>query len=181
MRSVSTGTPRNGPAHGRRSSTGMVVAISVGAVLLVAAATGLILLRPSSYSTLPLTPGSPVLPETSTPASVTPGPSATPARTASPTQTACAFPTAGTCAVAPPPAAASGKHWKLSFTEEFNGSDYDHHKLTPCFDWNYGDCTSTFNNGREHYRPSQVVVSNGTAKLIAAPASKPFASTACQN
>jgi len=85
------------------------------------------------------------------------------------------------CETAPPAPAASGKHWNVSFSEEFGGSDYDHSKLTPCFDWNYGDCTSTFNNGREHYQPSQVVVDNGTAKLIAAPLSPPFASSACQN
>jgi Glycosyl hydrolases family 16 len=78
-------------------------------------------------------------------------------------------------------AAADGKQWKLAFSEEFIGGDYDHRKLTPCFDWNTGDCTSTFNNGREHYQPSQVVVSNGTAKLIAAPLSPPFPSSACQN
>jgi beta-glucanase (GH16 family) len=81
----------------------------------------------------------------------------------------------------PPVAAADSKQWKLAFSEEFNGGDYDHRKLTPCFDWNYGECTSTFNNGREHYQPSQVVVSNGTAKLIAAPRSPPFPASACQN
>jgi beta-glucanase (GH16 family) len=36
-----------------------------------------------------------------------------------------------------------------------------------------------FNNGREHYMPSQVVVSDGTAKLIAAPLNPPFANSAC--
>ncbi|HWZ65883.1 MAG TPA: glycoside hydrolase family 16 protein, partial [Patescibacteria group bacterium] len=85
------------------------------------------------------------------------------------------------CTITPPAAATNGKHWDVSFTEEFNGAGYDPNKLTPCFDWNTGDCTSTFNNGREHYQPSQVVVSNGTAKLIASPLSPPFASSACQN
>jgi len=77
--------------------------------------------------------------------------------------------------------AATGKKWKVSFAEEFSGTSYDHSKLTPCFDWNSGGCTSTFNNGREHYQPSQVVVSGGTAKLIAAPLNPPFATSACQN
>jgi hypothetical protein len=76
--------------------------------------------------------------------------------------------------------AASGKTWKLTFNEEFSGSDYNHSKLTPCFDWNSGDCTSSFNDGREHYLPSQVKVSNGTAKLIAAPLSPAYPTTACQ-
>ncbi len=83
------------------------------------------------------------------------------------------------CAMTPPAPAASGKHWNVSFTEEFSGTDYDHAKLTPCFDWNYGDCTNTFNHGRERYLPSQVVVSGGTAKLIAEPLSPPYASSAC--
>ncbi|NUR70154.1 MAG: glycoside hydrolase family 16 protein [Hamadaea sp.] len=81
----------------------------------------------------------------------------------------------------PPVAAAAGKSWRLAFSEEFTGSDYDHGKLSPCFDWNTGDCTSTFNNGREHYQPSQVTVSNGTAKLTAAPLSPAFADDACQS
>src|SRR5262249_29626919 len=49
------------------------------------------------------------------------------------------------------------------------------------FDWNTGDCTSSFNTGREHYMPSQVKVSNGTAKLIAAPLSPAYSYSACQN
>jgi hypothetical protein len=82
---------------------------------------------------------------------------------------------------APPIAAAAGKRWTVSFSEEFNGTSLDRNKLSPCFDWNTGDCTSTFNQGREHYQPSQVVVSGGTAKLIAAPLSPAYASSACQN
>ncbi len=116
-------------------------------------------------------------------------PSAAPsgAVTASPTPAvsktpACPFAVSGgVCPGAPPAAAASGKTWKVSFAEEFSGSSYDRTKLTPCFDWNGGDCTNTFNNGREHYQPSQVVVSNGTAKLIAAPLNPPYKSDSCQN
>src|SRR5262245_24393901 len=58
----------------------------------------------------------------------------------------------------PPFAAAPGKSWTLTFAEEFDGTDFDHNKLSPCFDWNTGDCTSSFNNGYEHYLPSQVRV-----------------------
>jgi hypothetical protein len=89
--------------------------------------------------------------------------------------------TGNTGAGAPPIAAAAGKHWTVGFAEEFNGSSLDRSKLSPCFDWNSGDCTSTFNGGREHYQPSQVVVSGGTAKLIAAPLNPPYKSSACQN
>jgi beta-glucanase (GH16 family) len=85
------------------------------------------------------------------------------------------------CYPAPPAPISAGKQWQLTWNEEFNGSDYDHNKLTPCFDWNFGDCTSTFNNGYEHYLPSQVTVSGGAAHLLAAPLSPPYASSACFN
>ncbi|HSX16126.1 MAG TPA: glycoside hydrolase family 16 protein [Candidatus Saccharimonadales bacterium] len=85
------------------------------------------------------------------------------------------------CYQAPPAPLLAGKQWHLSWNEEFGGSDYDHNKLTPCFDWNYGGCTSTFNNGREHYDPGQIQVSSGTAKLIAQPHSPAYADGACQN
>lgn len=96
----------------------------------------------------------------------------------------------GDCAVSglPPsdcnpflPPAAAGKTWQLSWSEEFNGSDYDHAKLTPCFDWNYGGCTSSFNQGREHYDPSQIRTGGGTAKLVAEPQSPAIASGGCLN
>jgi len=83
------------------------------------------------------------------------------------------------CFPAPPPPAASGKTWAVTFSEEFNGTSLDTTKLSPCFDWNYGDCTSSFNTGKEHYEPSQVQISNGTAKLVAEPRSPAFPSSAC--
>ena len=46
--------------------------------------------------------------------------------------------TAPNCFTTPPAPAAPGKTWHVVFSEEFNGNDYDHSKLTPCFDWNYG-------------------------------------------
>jgi len=85
------------------------------------------------------------------------------------------------CYPAPPAPQLAGKQWHLAWNEEFAGSDYDHSKLTPCFDWNYGDCTNTFNNGREHYDPGQVQLSGGTAKLIAQPHNPPYSDGACQN
>jgi beta-glucanase (GH16 family) len=116
-------------------------------------------------------------PSASGPATV--GPSAT--RTSTPAGGCSFIVTEGVCPIAPPLAAAAGKRWQIGFAAEFTGDSIDGSKLTPCFDWNSGDCTSSFNNGREHYMPSQVVVSNGTAKLIAAPLNPPFANNACQN
>jgi beta-glucanase (GH16 family) len=81
----------------------------------------------------------------------------------------------------PPAPVASGKVWQLNFAEEFDGTDYDHNKLTPCFEWNFGDCTSTFNNGYEHYLPSQVQVSNGAGHLVAQPLSPPYPDNPCFN
>jgi hypothetical protein len=95
----------------------------------------------------------------------------------------CAADQVGTppnCYTAPPFSANSGKKWQVSFSEEFNGTSYDPTKLSPCFDWNYGGCTSSFNQGREHYMPEQIQVSGGTAKLIAAPLSPSYADGACQ-
>lgn len=85
------------------------------------------------------------------------------------------------CVSAPPFSAAAGKKWVVSFAEEFNGTDYDHQKLTPCFDWNYGDCTSSFNQGREHYLPSQDQVSDGVVHMIAEPLSPPRDDDGCLN
>ena len=83
------------------------------------------------------------------------------------------------CFPAPPAPVASGKRWEMVFSEEFNGTSLDTTKLTPCFDWNYGSCTESFNTGKERYLPSQVQVSNGTAKLVAEPLSPPYASSGC--
>jgi beta-glucanase (GH16 family) len=83
------------------------------------------------------------------------------------------------CFPAPPAAAAQGKTWKMLFHEEFDGTDYDHTKLSPCFDWNSGGCTSSFNNGYEHYEPSQVQVANGIGRLVAEPLSPSLSDSAC--
>src|SRR5262245_7052672 len=47
----------------------------------------------------------------------------------------------------PAVAAPAGKTWELAFDAEFEGTSLDTTKFTPCFDWNYGDCTSSFNDG----------------------------------
>ncbi len=68
----------------------------------------------------------------------------------------------------------AGHTWQLGFSEEFEGSGYDAAKLTPCFDWNYGGCTGSFNQGREYYAASQIHVSGGAAHLVAEPTSPPI-------
>lgn len=178
---------------------GWALAATVAGVLLIGAgAYGIVAITNASSSADPAVAGGPLDASSAGAGSPTPGvsgsaapsasasakPSASPRSVSKPPTGATGCPvTGGTsgCPAGPPVAAASGKQWKLAFTEEFTGSDYDHSKLTPCFDWNTGDCTSSFNTGREHYMPSQVKVSNGTAKLIAAPLSPAYANNACQN
>ena len=82
---------------------------------------------------------------------------------------------------APPVAPPAGKTWTLAFDVDFDGTSLDTTKLTPCFDWNYGDCTSSFNTGKEHYLPSQVQVSNGVAHLAAEPLNPPYKKPVCYN
>lgn len=83
------------------------------------------------------------------------------------------------CPPDPPAPAPDGKTWALVFREEFDGADYDHDKLTPCFDWNTGDCTSSFNQGREHYQPEQIQLEGGAAHMIAEPLDPAYPSDAC--
>jgi beta-glucanase (GH16 family) len=96
----------------------------------------------------------------------------------------------GACPPPPPPPptttdvpapVAPGKQWSLVFSEEFDGASYDKAKLTPCFDWNWGACTSTFNTGREHYDPGQILVEGGVARMLITPRSSSYADGACQN
>jgi beta-glucanase (GH16 family) len=77
-----------------------------------------------------------------------------------------------------PPAAPPGTTWQRAFFDDFDGTGLDRSKLSPCFDWNTGDCTSSFNRGRESYRPEQVVVGGGVARLKAQPA-QPTPNPAC--
>ena len=83
------------------------------------------------------------------------------------------------CLPAPPGPLAAGKQWKVLFNDEFNGNSLNTANFSPCFDWNYGACSDSFNSGREHYDPSQVQVNGGTAELIAAPMSPPQSSSGC--
>ena len=77
-----------------------------------------------------------------------------------------------------PPTAPPDTTWRRAFFEDFDGTGLDRFKLSPCFDWNTGDCTSSFNRGREAYRPEQVIVGSGVAQLKAQPA-KPTPNPAC--
>ncbi len=193
MRETTAGLSRSRRFTGRWPGSLWIVAIVVG-TLMAGSAVYVLVSRPTGASPIAdgatgtTAAGGPGAASATSPG--TPGPSgsatptAGPTPTARPTRTGTSCPIAGGpagCPAGPPAPLAAGKQWKLTFSEEFNGTDYDHSKLTPCFDWNTGECTSTFNQGREHYQPSQVVVSNGTAKLIAAPLSPPYQTSACQN
>lgn len=85
------------------------------------------------------------------------------------------FGTASTPGTAQPPVAAdSGKSWVSTFSEDFNGTTLNLAKMTPCWSWagSYDGCTEGFNAGaKEVYKPTQVRLSGGTAKLVAEPAS----------
>jgi hypothetical protein len=189
MGSDSSGVMSRGP----RSMGWAIAATVAGVLLLGASAYGVVALTKPTSSSAQSPGGSPfdstdggtsAEPSPGASVSATPSPSPMPSASAKPPSGGGGCTIAGGtpgCPAGPPMAAASGKTWKLTFSEEFNGSSYSHSKLTPCFDWNYGDCTSSFNSGREHYMPSQVRVSNGTAKLIAAPLSPTVSSSACQN
>jgi len=167
------------------------IALGVGLVLLIGAGLGAYGLLPRGNDQAAQPPaGASADASDSASAVATPGLSESPsaAPTTAPPTTAAPPPAGGGGGggggggvTGPPIGPAAGKQWRLAFAEEFNGTSLDRSKLTPCFDWNTGDCTSTFNHGREHYQPSQVVVSNGTAKLIAAPLSPAYSSSACQN
>ena len=98
--------------------------------------------------------------------------------TPSPTTTTPSTTTPIPAGAAPPIAAPAGKTWNLGFDAEFDGTSLDTTKLTPCFDWNYGGCTSSFNGGKEHYLASQVQLSNGVAHLVAEPLNPPPGTTA---
>jgi hypothetical protein len=80
---------------------------------------------------------------------------------------------------APPISPPAGTAWTLEFDADFNGTNLDTTKLTPCFDWNTGNCTSSFNDGKEHYLPSQVQLSGGVAHLVAEPLNPPLRDSAC--
>jgi hypothetical protein len=182
-------TPPGPPArHSRRRPWWAWTLLPIGVVLFVTAGAGVVaLMLPARVSIGVAPPGSlsasgssPSVPGSGSPSGL---PVAGPSATGKPVASGgCAFPVSGgVCPIAPPLAAGAGKHWTVSFDEEFNGTALNTAKLSPCFDWNSGDCTSSFNHGREHYQPSQVVVSNGTAKLIAAPLSPPISSSACRD
>jgi len=181
------------PAQHRRLSIRRwaPIALGVGLVLMIGAGFGAYGLMPRGNDraapeagpagTSAGAPSDPTSPSPSLDASPTAAPTTSTPTTAAPPPAGGGGGGGGGGVTGPPIGPAAGKRWTLSFAEEFNGTSLDRSKLTPCFDWNTGDCTSTFNHGREHYQPSQVQVSNGTAKLIAAPLSPAYSSSACQN
>lgn len=179
-------TARHRPGPRWRSAVSRPVLLTAGGTVLIMVAVILAIVLPGGPGKPELAAGADST-DAATPGATDAG---SPEPSGSPTPSVVPTPTGSPAgAPAPPPSTAnpppvepaSGKTWALTFAEEFNGTALDRRRLTPCFDWNSGACTSTFNQGREHYLPSQVVVSNGTAKLIAAPLSPPFADGGCQN
>lgn len=59
-------------------------------------------------------------------------------------------------------------HWKLVFSDEFNGSQLDTTKWNTCYPWvEDGGCTNSGNNELEWYQPDEVLVENGLLRLRA--------------
>jgi beta-glucanase (GH16 family) len=56
---------------------------------------------------------------------------------------------------------------RLVFDEEFDGSRLDRRRWSTCYWWGRRGCTIGTDGEREWYQPHQVVVSRGTARLIA--------------
>src|SRR4029450_926189 len=52
------------------------------------------------------------------------------------------------CFPAPPAPVRAGQQRRVAYSEEFNGTALVLTKLTPCFDWNFGACTASFNTVR---------------------------------
>lgn len=57
---------------------------------------------------------------------------------------------------------------KLIFDDEFNGSQLDSRHWSTCFWWGKQGCTIATNNELEWYQPSQVTVTDGAVRLVAA-------------
>ncbi len=59
-------------------------------------------------------------------------------------------------------------HWKLVFTDEFNGSQLDTTRWYTCYPGSEdGGCTNSGNNELEWYQPDEVFVENGLLRLRA--------------
>ncbi len=88
--------------------------------------------------------------------------------TATPTKNPTAVPTSTSVPTTPPPSSNPMPNgvpgsWKLIFDDEFNGSSLDSSKWITGFPWGQTSTTTPL----LYYRPENVVVSNGTVKLIA--------------
>ena len=59
-------------------------------------------------------------------------------------------------------------HWKLVFSDEFNGSKLDTTRWSTCYPWSEdGGCTNSGNHELEWYQPDEVNVENGLLRLRA--------------
>jgi hypothetical protein len=59
-------------------------------------------------------------------------------------------------------------HWKLAFSDEFDGKELDAAKWNTCYPWvENGGCTNSGNHELEWYQPDEVFVENGMLRLRA--------------
>ncbi|MFF6875913.1 MULTISPECIES: family 16 glycosylhydrolase [unclassified Streptomyces] len=57
--------------------------------------------------------------------------------------------------------------WKLTFHDEFDGSELDTDRWATCYDWNEDGCTNSGNDEEQWYLPGQVSVRDGKLRLDA--------------
>lgn len=81
--------------------------------------------------------------------------------------TTAPVPAASTILPLPSGPASKISNWTLLFSDEFDGVYLDQTKWTTCYWWENMGCSNTSNNQLEWYLPDNVLVSNGTVKLLA--------------
>lgn len=145
----------------------------------------------SSNTPGPSTSGTPGTPTTSSTPAPPPSSETLPTATVKPSASApqtgapggvCPSGQVGTppaCVPAPPATPAPGKSWRLTFNDDFDGSALSSARWATCFDWNYGACADSPNQGRERYNSSQIQVRDGVGRLIAEPLSPSASSNGC--
>ncbi|MFD8152226.1 family 16 glycosylhydrolase [Streptomyces sp. NPDC059720] len=59
------------------------------------------------------------------------------------------------------------RDWKLTFRDEFDGTELDTDRWATCYDWNQDGCTNSGNDEEQWYLPGQVSVGDGHLSLNA--------------
>ncbi len=63
--------------------------------------------------------------------------------------------------------AGQGGGWRLMFSDEFGGSNFDRDNWTTCYWWGQDGCTIASNDELQWYQPDEVLVEEGVLKLRA--------------